>query len=104
MNSRTWGFAVTPTFMLTSGLTLWLTASLASAQPAPGGPPAPAGEPVAAPPPPPPMNAPAEEADTGRPTELSIAIGVGYAFPTSLQTPNITSVRLRLPSGLTLEP
>src|ERR1043166_9092869 len=50
------------------------------------------------------MNAPAEEADTGRPTDLSIAIGVGYAFPTSLQTPNITSVRLRLPSGLTLEP
>ncbi len=35
---------------------------------------------------------------------LSIAIGAGYRFPTSLTTPNITSVRLRLPSGLTFEP
>jgi hypothetical protein len=42
--------------------------------------------------------------DTGRPSELAIAIGLGYALPTSLQTPNTTSVRLRLPTGLTFEP
>jgi hypothetical protein len=105
MNSRTWGFAVSPTL----ALTLWLTSGLASAQPAlgdppPAGPPAATAEPAAMPPPPPPMNAPAEEADTSRPTDLAIAIGVGYRFPTSLQTPNITSVRVRLPSGLTFEP
>lgn len=39
-----------------------------------------------------------------RPNELSLAIGFGYALPTSLQTPNIASVRLRLPTGLTFEP
>jgi hypothetical protein len=39
-----------------------------------------------------------------RPGELSIAVGFGYALPTSLQTPNVASVRLRLPSGLTFEP
>jgi hypothetical protein len=39
-----------------------------------------------------------------RPTGLAVGIGVGYAFPTSLQTPNVTSVRLRLASGLTIEP
>jgi hypothetical protein len=47
--------------------------------------------------------APAEpEAD--RPTAFSIGIGVGYRFPTSVQTPNITSVRFRLPNGITFEP
>ena len=50
----------------------------------------------------PPM--PREDAQAYRPTELSLAIGFGYALPTSLQTPNIASVRLRLPSGLTFEP
>lgn len=39
-----------------------------------------------------------------RPEGLSVAIGLGYRIPTSLTTPNVTSVRLRLPSGLTLEP
>ncbi len=39
-----------------------------------------------------------------RPTELSIGIGLGYQLPTSLQTPNITSVRFRWPAGLTFEP
>ncbi|MBC7977177.1 MAG: hypothetical protein H7138_19555, partial [Myxococcales bacterium] len=39
-----------------------------------------------------------------RPSGWAVAIGVGYTFPTSLQTPNITSVRLRLASGLTIEP
>jgi hypothetical protein len=42
--------------------------------------------------------------DAGRPTELAFGIGLGYALPTSLQTPNTTSVRIRLPSGLTFEP
>ena len=41
---------------------------------------------------------------TGRPAGLAFGIGIGYVFPTSLQTPNTTSVRVRLPSGLTLEP
>jgi hypothetical protein len=47
---------------------------------------------------------PAEQPDTGRPTGLAIAIGFGYSFPTSLNTPNITSARLRLANGLTFEP
>lgn len=65
-------------------------------------------QPPQPPPPPPPHKdaAPAPAADVGlvRPDGLSIAIGAGYRFPTSLTTPNITSVRLRLPSGLTFEP
>jgi len=44
------------------------------------------------------------QAEPGRPTGLAFGIGLGYAFPTSLQTPNTTSVRLRLASGLTFEP
>ena len=39
-----------------------------------------------------------------RPEGFSVGIGVGYRFPTSLQTPNTSSVRLRLASGLTIEP
>lgn len=39
-----------------------------------------------------------------RPAGFSLGIGVGYRFPTSLQTPNITSVRFRLGSGIELEP
>ncbi|HUQ06021.1 MAG TPA: hypothetical protein VM261_26140 [Kofleriaceae bacterium] len=39
-----------------------------------------------------------------RPTAFSIAIGLGYDIPADLQAPNITSVRFRLPSGLTFEP
>jgi len=100
MNSTTWGFAVSSI----ASLAVSLTAGLAAAQPppgqpAPGGPPPPMAEPA----PPPPAAAPGP-ADTDRPTDLSIAIGIGYSFPTSLQTPNTTSVRLRLPSGLTFEP
>jgi hypothetical protein len=52
-------------------------------------------EPELPPPPPPPEV---------RPTALSFAIGLGYQLPTSLQTPNTTSVRLRLANGLTFEP
>ncbi|MBX3156313.1 MAG: hypothetical protein KF773_09970 [Deltaproteobacteria bacterium] len=51
---------------------------------------------------PPAMQAPA--GDPHRPSEFSIGIGVGYQLPTSLDTPNLTSVRFRLPSGLTFEP
>jgi hypothetical protein len=39
-----------------------------------------------------------------RPAGFSLGIGVGYRFPTSLQTPNSSSVRLRLASGVTIEP
>ena len=99
MNSTTWGFAVSSI----ASLAVSLTAGVAAAQPPPGEP-APGGPPPAAEPAPPPPAAPLEPADTDRPTDLSIAIGIGYSFPTSLQTPNITSVRLRLLSGLTFEP
>ena len=44
------------------------------------------------------------EVQSDRPTGLSIALGIGYGLPTSLETPNRTSARLRLPSGLTFEP
>ena len=64
----------------------------------PDTPPPPVPEPV------PMMPAHRDQAETGRPTGLSFGIGLGYVFPTSLQTPNTTSVRLRLPSGLTFEP
>src|SRR5215470_173741 len=79
-------------------LSLALTMTgIASAQPAPPGEPAP--PPMAPNPPPAP-----EPADATRPTELAFGIGFGYFLPTSLQTPNITSVRIRLPSGITIEP
>lgn len=81
------------------------TASTAAAQPAPpvpAGPPPPAAEP-------PPVGATAadpvmEPVDTGRPFGLAFGIGLGWALPTSLQTPNVTSVRVRLASGITVEP
>jgi hypothetical protein len=61
------------------------------------------------PPPPPPMHhdtmvAPAEGEHEVHPTGLAFGIGIGYALPTSLETPNTASMRLRLPSGLTFEP
>jgi hypothetical protein len=68
--------------------------------PAPPEPPAP---PTPPPPPPAPVQqAPAEEPD--RPEGVSLALGAGYGLPTSLETPNRTSARLRLASGLTFEP
>jgi hypothetical protein len=48
--------------------------------------------------------APAPAPAIRRPEGFSIGIGVGYRFPTSLQTPNTSSVRLRVGSGVTLEP
>jgi hypothetical protein len=64
-------------------------------QPPPPQPPPPQPQP---PPPPPPVE------DTHRPDGFSIGIGIGYVFPTSLETPNIASVRFRLINGLTFEP
>jgi hypothetical protein len=93
----------------TPGVALVLaTAGGAAAQPG-SPPPAPVEPPAAAtadtPPSPPPITRRDEpRADSGRPTELAFGIGLGYALPTSLQTPNTTSVRLRLASGLTFEP
>jgi hypothetical protein len=103
-------------------LVLALTVALggvASAQPGPPPPPmdttttttdpAPP-EPAPQPPPPPPpqpqpvqQTAPPEEMGD-RPEGISVALGVGYGLPTSLETPNRTSARLRLPSGLQFEP
>jgi hypothetical protein len=103
MNSWTWKLVVAPII----SLTVWLPTSLAAAQPGPpaGPPPEPMPEPAPAPAVAPmPVAVDEPVGDSGRPTELAIAIGVGYTFPTSLQTPNTTSVRLRLVSGLTFEP
>lgn len=94
---------------LTAALTIIGTAA---AQPAPASaPPATDPPPSLAPPAPAPPAAPpapaapvAYDDDDGRPRELAFGIGVGYALPTSLQTPNTASVRVRLPSGLTFEP
>ncbi len=51
-----------------------------------------------------PMAAPVDNED--RPLGFSVGIGFGYTFvmPNSLETPNITSARFRLASGLTFEP
>jgi hypothetical protein len=51
--------------------------------------------------PPPPVVAPV---DDRRPEGFSVGIGFGYQLPNSLETPNVTSARLRLASGLTFEP
>ena len=55
-----------------------------------------------APAPPPPAEAPMSAA--GRPEGFSIGIGFGWDLPADLQAPNVTSVRFRLDSGLTVEP
>jgi hypothetical protein len=106
MRSWTWGIALSLTM-----------AGAAAAQPGPPQPPptGPVGPPLAPvpeptpPPAPVPISVPATipeqpHVETGRPAGLAIGIGIGYVFPTSLQTPNTTSVRLRLASGLTFEP
>jgi hypothetical protein len=42
--------------------------------------------------------------DDNRPEGFSIGIGFGYQLPNSLETPNVTSARFRLASGLAFEP
>jgi hypothetical protein len=97
-------------------------ARVASAQPNTGQPPPPpidsttgttgTGAPVVPdnppPPPPPPTPMPPahveHEPDEIAGRELSFAIGFGYQFKTNLETPNIVSASVRLPSGLTFEP
>lgn len=109
MNIRMWGFALS--------LTMTSAAMAQVPPPAPPSPPPPPsrdqpGPPIVlAPENPPPASAPMAspnkeepQADTGRPAGLAFGIGLGYVFPTSLQTPNTTSVRLRLATGLTFEP
>jgi hypothetical protein len=109
--------------MTRTSLVLVLTAGLggiATAQPGPPPPPddtvttdttvtTPVADPT--PPPPPPRQPdpvvavePAGEPATARPDGLSFGLGIGYQLPTSLETPNITSMRLRLSTGLTIEP
>ena len=95
-------------------LTIVVTgARVASAQPGTAGPPAPPDNPTvttpAEPPPPPPPPTPppapvAVESHASRPDGFSIGIGLGWDLPTSLEQPNVTSVRFRLASGLTFEP
>ena len=95
----------------TLGIVSVLASGVASAQPAPSA--SPTAAPTAPEPPAPATSPPpagtsvaigGPATDTARPIDLSFGIGLGYLLPTSLQTPNITSVRVRLASGLTLEP
>lgn len=68
----------------------------------PADPPAPAVPPR---PPQPPSVAPAApRSAVARPSYVAIGIGAGYSLPTSIQTPNTTSARVRFASGLALEP
>ncbi len=110
MRLCTGGLALAPTLIVTA---------IAAAQPAPppASPPAPPSDTAprdAEPPAPAPAMTPRPtaaapalvdpEPDPARPNGLAFGIGLGYLLPTSLQTPNTTSVRVRLPSGITLEP
>ena len=70
----------------------------AAAQPAPEGPIEASSQPR------PIMRDTAAARDRERPERLAVGIGLGYQFPTSLESPNVTSVRVRFASGLTLEP
>jgi hypothetical protein len=67
--------------------------------PQPDPPPQPAPQPL-----PPPQPIEPDTGADGRPEGVAIGLGFGYAFPTSVQTPNVTSLRLRLAGGLTFEP
>lgn len=59
----------------------------------------------ALPPPPPPAAAPETESEEHHPVGTRFAIGAGYHIGgQSLETPNVATVRLRLPTGLTFEP
>lgn len=106
MTKTTWALAL--------GMAMTATA-LAQApvggdEPPPNIPPVPEPAPPDPPPVPPrPPQPPTAEStspgvSTGRPAGLAIGIGAGYSLPTSIQTPNTTSARVRFASGLTLEP
>lgn len=103
MKSMTWALAL---------ISIAATGSLATAQPDPmepppdpTGPPSEPPQPPRPPDPPPASSVPDTTAEsTGRPEGLAIGIGFGYLLPTSVETPNSTSVRVRLAGGLTLEP
>src|SRR5687767_191631 len=103
MKRMTWALAL---------ISIAATGSVAVAQDDPGAlPPDPVTAPPEPPPPPPPPDPqpqrapePMPASPTGRPEGLAIGIGLGYVLPTSLETPNSTSVRVRFSSGLTLEP
>lgn len=104
MKSMTWALAL---------ISIAATGGVAIAQDDPLAPPP---EPAALPPEPPPPEPPRPPApppqtstlepiaSTGRPEGLAIGIGLGYVLPTSIETPNSTSVRVRFAGGLTLEP
>ena len=82
-------------FSIALAITLLGAARFAAAQPD-GEPPPPVvpEQPKPPPTPPPPQPPPMHDAGpTDRPAELAFGLGVGYQFPTSLETPNITSVR-----------
>jgi hypothetical protein len=93
-------------------LGLCLIASTAAAQEPPTTPPEPTPTPTPAPTPTPrasgtvvePPAAMTAPIDDERPEGFSVGIGFGYALPNSLETPNVTSARFRLASGLTFEP
>lgn len=76
-----------------------------AAAPTPPPPPTP---PPAPPPTPPPARPPVIEAGPGpesdMPAGFALGIGIGYVFPTSLETPNVATVRFRLANRVTLEP
>ncbi len=91
-------FSFAPVVLL--GLT-----GVATAQPTADAPP---DQPVTPPPvagmPPPPPPPPVESEPRDRPNEIAFGIGVGYVFPTSLESPNVTSARVRFTNGIQLEP
>jgi hypothetical protein len=63
------------------------------------------GPPVVPPrPPQPPVVEQKAPTPSARPVGMTVGIGAGYSLPTSIQTPNTTSARLRFASGLALEP
>ena len=97
----------------------WFAAVLLAAAPAAAQTPpdeggAPPPNPNPTPPPPPPTPPPPPHAEPtapmmaepagDMPSELAVGIGIGYVFPTSLETPNIATVRVRLPNRITIEP
>lgn len=107
----------TKTLLVALSLTIAGTAAAQTPLPDPETPPTPPTDPTPpTPPTPPPVKPnppppvvvqpppPEQPADDRRPSELAVGIGIGYVFPTSLETPNISSVRFRLIKGLTFEP